>query len=203
MGLIDAIDKYNPEKCDNFKNYARIRIKGAMLDELRALDWVPRSVRQVATQMDRKRKRVEQQLGRTANSQEVANALGVDMDRYNTLRDRAKGQGIVSYEDIGTDQSDEQRSFLECIEDPDVVSPSDHTNRKEIMDALSQVIGSLPEREQIVISLYYLEELNLKEIGTILGVTESRISQIHTKAIRTLRQRMKSTFGIHTLPIAA
>lgn len=203
MGLIDAIQKYDPERCDSFKNYARIRIKGAMLDELRALDWVPRSVRQVATQMDRKRRAVEQKMGRTADASEIAAAMGVDMERYNTLRDRARGHGMLSFEDIGMETGEEQRSFLECVEDPNMKSPAEVTNRRETLDALAQVLESLKERDRLVISLYYLEDLNLKEIGAVLGVTESRVSQIHTKAIRTLKQRLKTMFGIEHLPIAA
>ncbi len=191
MGLIDAIEKYDPAKCDNFKNYARIRIKGAMLDELRSLDWVPRSVRQVATQMDRKRRALEQAEGRTVEGREVAEAMEVSIDRYNQLRDRALGTGMIALEDIGHDTSDEQRSFLECLEDPDAVRPDERTQEKEVTAVLSEAIASLPEREQLIVSLYYLEGLNLKEIGAVLGVTESRVSQIHSKALKNLRQLMK------------
>ena len=191
MGLIDAIEKYDPAKCDNFKNYARIRIKGAMLDELRTLDWVPRSVRQVASRMERKRRHLEQDLGRVADGDEVASAMGVSLDRYHELRDRSLGTGMVSFEDIGETGS-EQRSFLECLEDPSVVLPDDKTHQEEVKRVLIKSIETLPEREQYIISLYYLEGLNLKEIGAVLGVTESRISQIHTKALKTLQQRMRS-----------
>lgn len=195
MGLIDAIEKYDPDKCDNFKNYARIRIKGAMLDELRTLDWVPRSVRQVASRIERKRRSLEQDLGRSAEGTEVAEAMGVTMDRYHELRDRALGTGMISFEDIGTEGHPEQRSFTECLEDTAAVRPDDHTQKTEIKRVLMQSIESLPEREQYIISLYYLEGLNLKEIGSVLGVTESRISQIHTKALKVLRQRMQKALG--------
>jgi len=110
---------------------------------------------------------------------------------------------MLSFEDIGMETGEEQRSFLECVEDPNSTSPSEETNRRETLDALAHVLDSLKERDRLVISLYYLEELNLKEIGAVLGVTESRVSQIHTKAIRTLRQRLKSMFGIEHLPLAA
>ena len=193
MGLIDAIDKYNPDKCDNFKSYARIRIKGAMLDELRSLDWVPRSVRQVATQMDRKKRSLEQSLGRSVKGNEVADAMDVSMDRYHQLRNRALGTGMVSIEDIGHDTSEDQRSFLECLEDPDAVRPDEETHRQEFMSHLGAAISKLPEREQFIISLYYLEGMNLKEIGAVLNVTESRVSQIHSKAIKTLRLRLKGS----------
>ncbi len=195
MGLIDAIDKYDPKKCDNFKNYARIRIKGAMLDELRTLDWVPRSVRQVASQIEGKRRALEQRHGRKVDHDEVAAEMDVTMGRYNQLRDRALGTGMVSIEDIGHDTSDEQRSFFECLEDPDAHRPDDHTHRQEVMRALGQSIGTLPERQQLIISLYYREGMNLKEIGAVLGVTESRVSQIHSRAVKTLRQRMKTRLG--------
>ncbi len=203
MGLIDAIRKYDHSKCDNFKNYARIRIKGAMLDELRALDWVPRSVRQVAAKMEKERTGLEQKIGRQARPEEVARAMGVTVERYHELRDRSGGPGMVSFEDIGVEAGDDQRSFLECVEDPGAQLPDDETNQRAIMTLMEDTIRSLPERQRLVVSLYYLEELNLKEIGAILGVTESRVSQIHTKAIKTLRQRMKTMFGIDNLPIAA
>jgi RNA polymerase sigma factor for flagellar operon FliA len=191
MGLIDAIEKYDPAKCDNFKNYARIRIKGAMLDELRSLDWVPRSVRQVAARIERKRRSLEQDLGRMAEGEEVAEAMGVTVERYHELRDRALGTGMISFEDIGTENHPEQRSFLECLEDTGAVLPDDHTHQSEVKRALIKAIEGLPERDQYIISLYYLEGLNLKEIGAVLGVTESRISQIHTKALKTLKARIR------------
>jgi RNA polymerase sigma factor for flagellar operon FliA len=191
MGLIDAIEKYDPAKCDNFKNYARIRIKGAMLDELRSLDWVPRSVRQVAARIERKRRSLEQDLGRMAEGEEVAEAMGVTVERYHELRDRALGTGMISFEDIGTENHPEQRSFLECLEDTGAVLPDDHTHQSEVKRALIKSIEGLPERDQYIISLYYLEGLNLKEIGAVLGVTESRISQIHTKALKTLKARIR------------
>lgn len=203
MGLIDAIAKYDHAKCDTFKNYARIRIKGAMLDELRSLDWVPRSVRQVSAKLARERANLEQKLGRGVNGSEVAAAMGLDMARYNELRDRTGGPGMISVEDIGADSGEEQRSFLECVEDPSMKAPDDQTNHLKVRTALGAAIASLSDRQRMVIALYYVEDLNLKEIGAILGVTESRVSQIHTRAVKTLRQRMKSMFGISVIPIAA
>ncbi len=192
MGLIDAIKKYDPEKCDNFKNYARIRIKGAMLDELRSLDWVPRSVRQVAGRIDRQRRMLEQDFGRPAEGAEIADAMGVSDERYQELRDRAMGTGMIAFEDIGGEGGEEQRSFLECLEDTRAVSPDEYAQGAEMRAALYKAIEGLREREQLVISLYYLEGLNLKEIGAVLGVTESRVSQIHSKAVKGLRTRMKT-----------
>lgn len=192
MGLIDAINKYDPVKCDNFKNYARIRIKGAMLDELRSLDWVPRSVRQVAGRIDRQRRMLEQELGRSVGGDEIADAMGVTEERYQQLRDRALGTGMIAFEDIGGEGGEEQRSFLECLEDTRAISPDEYAQSQETRAALYKAIETLREREQLVISLYYLEGLNLKEIGAVLGVTESRVSQIHSKAVKTLRGRMST-----------
>jgi RNA polymerase sigma factor for flagellar operon FliA len=203
MGLIDAVEKYDHAKCDSFKNYARIRIKGAMLDELRSLDWVQRSVRQVAAQLDRERTALEHALGRGVTGAELAQSMGLDMPRYHQLRDRTGGPGMVSFEDIGADSGEEQRSFLECVEDSSATAPDDQTNRSKIRTVLEDAIASLSKRQRLVIGLYYVEELNLKEIGSILGVTESRVSQIHTRAVKTLRQRMKSMYGIDLIPIAA
>ncbi len=198
MGLIDAIEKYDPKKCDNFRNYARIRIKGAMLDELRTLDWVPRSVRQVASKIEQKRRKLEQDLGRAAIEEEMAQAMDVSLERYYQLRDRAMGTGMISLEDIGVESSSEQRSFLECLEDPDAIRPDDHSEAAEVKRALLSAIQALPERERYVVGLYYLEGLNLKEIGSVLSVTESRVSQIHTKAIRLLRQKISTILKLKT-----
>lgn len=196
MGLIDAIDKYDPAKCDNFKNYARIRIKGAMLDELRSLDWVPRSVRQVATRMERKRRALEQKFGRAVNDTEVADALDMSMQRYHQLRDRAQATGMVPLEDIGRDHGDEQRGFLECIEDDDIRLPDDQAHQQHVLQVLGGAIQNLPERQQMIIGLYYNEGMNLREIGQVLGVTESRVSQIHSKAVKSLRRELRAALDL-------
>jgi RNA polymerase sigma factor for flagellar operon FliA len=192
MGLIDAIRKYDPIKCDNFKNYARIRIKGAMLDELRSLDWVPRSVRQVASRIERQRRMLEQQLGRPAYGDEIAEAMGLTCDRYEDLRNRTLGAGIIAIEDIGTEGGGENRSFLEAIEDTRAITPEQRLEGSQARNVLAEALGTLPARAQLVISLYYREGLNLREVGAVLGVTESRACQIHSRAVKVLYMRLKS-----------
>jgi RNA polymerase sigma factor for flagellar operon FliA len=191
MGLIDAISKFDPAKCTNFKGYARIRIKGAMIDELRSQDWVPRSVRQVAARIERQRRILEQELGRAALDDEIAGAMGVSDERYHELRDRALGTGMLAIEDIGVETGGETRSILEVFEDTNIVSPEEFLQDEESKRFLLKTIESLREREQLVVSLYYLRDLSLREIGTILGVTESRVSQIRSRAMNSLRKRLK------------
>ena len=190
MGLIDAIKKYDPVKCDNFKNYARIRIKGAMLDELRSQDWVPRSVRQVADRIDRQRQILEQNLGRRVDDEEMAMAMGVTDERYQELRDRAIGTGMVAIEDMGADTGGEKRSFLEAFEDTQAINPEELLQDVEKRRVLREAIESLNERDQIVITLYYLEGLGLRDVGAVLGVTESRVSQLRSRAMKALEKKL-------------
>ena len=193
IGLMDAIDKYDPSKNCKFKTYAEFRIKGAILDQLRALDWVPRSVRQKGRKLERAYGEVEQRLGRSANEEEVADSLGLELDKFHTLINQVRGISLVNLEEIrgANSEGDRTGSFADIIED--VTSENAFATLKltETKHVISDTIGSLPEKERLVISLYYYEDLNMKEIGGILGITESRVCQIHTKAVMRLRSKLK------------
>ncbi len=193
IGLMDAIEKYDPEKNCKFKTYAEFRIKGAILDQLRSLDWVPRSVRQKGRRLERAYGEVEQRLGRSANEDEVADSLGLELDKFHTLINQVKGISLVNLEEIRGTNSDGDRSgtFADIIEDVQSENPFASLKLMETKHVISDTIGSLPEKERLVISLYYYEDLNMKEIGTILGITESRVCQIHTKAVMRLRSKLK------------
>lgn len=193
IGLMDAIEKYDPEKNCKFKTYAEFRIKGAILDQLRSLDWVPRSVRQKGRRLERAYGEVEQRLGRSANEDEVADSLGLELDKFHTLINQVKGISLVNLEEIRGTNSDGDRSgtFADIIEDVQSENPFASLKLMETKHVISDTIGSLPEKERLVISLYYYEDLNMKEIGTILGITESRVCQIHTKAVQRLRSKLK------------
>lgn len=186
IGLIDAAEKYDPEKSTNFRSYAEIRIRGAMVDELRTLDWVPRSVRQRRAQIELAGRTLSGRLGRPATQVEVAEALGLSLNDYRASLEKAHPISLVSYEDLGVGGR-EQRGFLESVADPQAADPEQASTHSDRRDLLLKAIQQLGERPRVVLSLYYFEDLNLKEIGQILGVTESRISQIHSKSVRQLR----------------
>ena len=195
IGLMDAIDKYDPDKNCKFKTYAEFRIKGAILDQLRALDWVPRSVRQKSRKLEQAYGDVEQRLGRTASEEEVADSLGLEIDKFHTMINQVRGTSLVNLEEVRGTNSDGERtgSFTDIIEDPNAENPFTSLKQIETKNVVSDTIGGLPEKERLVVSLYYYEDLNMKEIGGILGITESRVCQIHTKAMSRLRNKLKSS----------
>ena len=194
IGLMDAIEKYDPEKNCKFKTYAEFRIKGAILDQLRSLDWVPRSVRQKSRRLERAYGEVEQRLGRTASEEEVADSLGLQLEKFHELLNQVRGISLVNLEEIRGTNSDGDRTgtYADIIEDVNSENPFASLKLAEMKQAIAQTIGSLPEKERLVISLYYYEDLNMKEIGQILGITESRVCQIHTKSVLRLRAKLKS-----------
>jgi RNA polymerase sigma factor for flagellar operon FliA len=193
IGLMDAIEKYDPEKNCKFKTYAEFRIKGAILDQLRSLDWVPRSVRQKSRKLERAYGEVEQRLGRSATDDEVADSLGLEIDKFHTLLNQVRGISLINLEEIRGTNSDGDRAgtFADIIEDVHSENPFASLKLLETKHVISDTIGTLPEKERLVISLYYYEDLNMKEIGGILGITESRVCQIHTKAVMRLRSKLK------------
>ena len=194
IGLMDAIDKFDPSKNCKFKTYAEFRIKGAILDQLRSLDWVPRSVRQKGRKLEQAYSEVEQRLGRSANEEEVADSLGLELDKFHVLINQVRGISLVNLEEIrGTNaDGDNAGTFADIIEDVHSENPFASLKLMETKHVISDTIGSLPEKERLVISLYYYEDLNMKEIGNILGITESRVCQIHTKATARLGTKLKS-----------
>lgn len=200
IGLIDAIEKYDLKAGCKFKTYATIRIKGAIYDELRLLDWVPRSVRQKAKSMEEIYSSLESRLGRPATDEEVAEAMNITIEELNQVTMEVSGTSVVSLDDIRHIGSDsDEVSIRDTIESQVVPGPEARVEREEVKRLLIEAINKLPQREREVIALYYYEELTLREIGEVLGVTESRISQLHTKAIMRLRgylSRARSTFTL-------
>jgi RNA polymerase sigma factor for flagellar operon FliA len=190
LGLIDAIEKFDPSKEVKFKTYAEIRIKGAILDELRAMDWVPRSIRKVINKFMGAYHELEQQLGRPAKDEEMAELLGLEMEEFYKLLKQSAGVPLISL-DVLVDYDDKKRNILSCLGDPKSVNGFGIMGLSEVKDAIAQAIDDLPEKEKQVISLYYYDELTMKEIGKVLDLTESRVSQIHTKAVLRLKVRIK------------
>jgi len=190
IGLIDAIEKYDPMRGTSFKTYAEFRIRGAILDELRILDWFPRSIRQKVNRLESTFAELERQLGRAATDEEVAEALNIDLDGFYKILAQASAVSLVSLYDVGREEG-EERSLLDCIASGED-DPAAALESQEVYEAIGRAIERLPEKEKIVISLYYYDELTMKEIGRVLKLTESRVSQIHTKAILRLRAKLRS-----------
>lgn len=191
IGLMDAIEKYDPSRDNKFKTYAEFRIRGAILDELRSQDWVPRSVRDKAKKIEKTYAELEQKLGRAVSDQEVSNALGVGLDEYYEMVSKVKAVTLLSIDELSGPNQQDKKSLLECLENVSSKNPFTQLKSKGVRDLLIKNIEDLPEKQKLVLSLYYYEDLNLKEIGKILEVTESRVSQLHTQAVEKLRSRLK------------
>ncbi len=191
FGLLDAIEKFDPTKEVKFKTYAMTRVRGAIFDELRTIDWIPRSIRQKAKEIEKIIIDLENKMGRTVEDEEIAQELDLSVDELHSLFSKISGTSLVSLNDVwhGSDES-EELSFIETIESPANMNPDVMVEREEIKTMIISAIQKLPDREKKVIVLYYYEDLTLKEIGEVLEVTESRVSQLHTKAIMRLRGRL-------------
>jgi RNA polymerase sigma factor for flagellar operon FliA len=192
IGLMDAIDKYDPEKNCKFKTYAEFRIKGAILDQLRSLDWVPRSIRQKSRRLEQAYSEVEQRLGRSASEEEVASNLGLELHEFHYLINQVRGISMINLDELRAGGDADQPLHGEIFEDVKAENPFTSLKARELSQVVAECIGMLPEKERLVISLYYYEDLNMKEIGTVLSITESRVCQIHTKAITRLRSKLRS-----------
>ena len=197
FGLLDAIEKFDPGKEVKFKTYALTRVRGAIFDELRNIDWIPRSIRQKAKQIERAIIELEGKLGRTVDDKEIAQELDIGVDEFHNLISRISGTSLISLNDVWYGGEDsEELSFIETLESPVNTNPDIMVEREEVKDIIVEAIKKLPEKEKKVVVLYYYEDLTLKEIGEVLEVTESRVSQLHTKAIMRLRGKLAQMKGI-------
>ncbi|WP_313704244.1 RNA polymerase sigma factor FliA [Massilia sp.] len=188
MGLLDAINRYEDNHGAQFETYAVLRIRGAMVDELRANDWMPRSTRQNMKKVETAMTALQQRLGRPPSESEVAKALNLPLEDYQEMLFEGGGHQLVYYEDFHEDDGND--SFLDryAVEDADPLRALLDT---DFRSAVIEAIDNLPPREKILMGLYYEEELNLKEIGAVLGVSESRVSQLHTQAVARLRASLR------------
>ena len=192
LGLMDAIEKFDPMRGVKFETYAEFRIKGAILDELRALDWVPRSVRKIATWLETANASLEKKLGRPAYDEELAEAMDIEVDKLHELLSRAGGISLLSLEMV-INKNDGKRPLMDFLSAKDDQNPVESMKLEEMRDIVEDCIELLPEKEKLVVSLYYYDELTMKEIGSVLKLTESRVSQIHTKAVMRLRGKLRRT----------
>ncbi len=195
IGLMDAIEKYDPSRDNKFKTYAEFRIRGAILDELRSQDWVPRSVRDKSKLLDRTISGLEADLGRTANDEEIANRMGLSMTDFYELVNQVRPVSIFSIDDATTFNNVDRKSILNILEGCKLNNPFNQLSTKTVKDVVTRSIEELPERQRLVLSLYYYEDLNLKEIGKVLRVTESRVSQLHAQALARLRAKLSQFLG--------
>jgi RNA polymerase sigma factor for flagellar operon FliA len=193
LGLIGAIERFDPDRDIKFETYAIARIKGSIIDELRALDWVPRSVRARAREIERVHGKLEHRLHRTPTDEEMARELGITVEEFQESLMKISNSTVVALDELWavSDSSGDQVSLLDTLHDPDAPDPQELLDASELKDRLADAISALPEREKLVIALYYYENLTLREIGEVLGVTESRISQLHTKAVLRLKSRLQ------------
>src|SRR5215831_12620482 len=194
VGLLDAIGKYDPKKEALFSTYAQFRIRGAILDHLRSLDWVPRSVRQKASLIEKISHQLEGSLGRPPTEEEIATELGVSLDTYQDLLTHLGEMSLLSLESLGFGSGEERFNLEQQVEegDPD---PLAAVLTQERVSLVAEAIRRLPEREQLVVTLYYHEELTMKETGAVLGLTESRVSQLHSQAMLRLKGFLGHHFG--------
>ncbi|MCX5891613.1 MAG: FliA/WhiG family RNA polymerase sigma factor [Deltaproteobacteria bacterium] len=194
IGLIDAIRKYDRSKNIDFKTYAEFRVKGAMLDELRSLDWIPRSVRKKTHHIENAYAQLQKTLGRPAEAEEVAELLGLELEDFYQLLDETKGVSVVALENgdrKGAGSRGSDRDLSEILQDEKLRDSLQTVHLAELREVVLKAIEALPDKEKLLISLYYYEELTMKEIGQIMGYTESRISQLHTQAMYRLRHKLR------------
>ena len=194
LGLIGAIERFDPQREIKFETFAVSRIKGSIIDELRSLDWVPRSVRAKAREIEGAQTKLEHELGRVPTDREVADKLEMTLDDFQESLLQISNSTVVALDELWTvsDSSGDQVSLLDTMKDPNAVDPARELGVSELKDRLANAISRLPEREKLVIALYYYENLTLREIGEVLGVTESRVSQLHTKAVLRLKSRLQT-----------
>ena len=193
LGLMDAISKYDSSRGAKFKTYAEFRVRGAILDELRAMDWVPRTIRQKASSVDKVVQTLQAKLSRSPEDEEVAKEMGISLDQFHDTLNETKSIPIFSLEDLGiAKESGEQQSLLDCLAGKADADPQTQIRLIELKEIIAKAIDALPEKERLMVSLYYYEELTMKEIGAVLEITESRVSQIHSKAVYRLRTKLKA-----------
>jgi RNA polymerase sigma factor for flagellar operon FliA len=192
VGLISAISRFDLSREIKFETYAIPRIRGAIIDELRSLDWVPRSVRARAREFERTNMKLEARLQRAPTDEEMADALELTIDDFQDALLQISNSTIVALDELWSvsDSTGDQVSLLDTLPDRGAPDPQSIVDQGELRDRIADAIAALPEREKLVIALYYYENLTLREIGEVLGVTESRVSQLHTKAVLRLRSKL-------------
>ncbi|MBN1113747.1 MAG: FliA/WhiG family RNA polymerase sigma factor [Oligoflexia bacterium] len=190
LGLIDAIEKYDDTRENKFKTYAEFRIRGAMLDYLRGQDWTPRSVRDKAKLIEREERELEEKLGRKPSETELAGKMQLSIDDFHKLASGAKASSFLSIEESLFGNENNKQKIFAVPDESYTSNPMNRATLASMKNIIASAIEDLPEREKMIIALYYYEEMNLKEIGAVLNISESRVSQLHSQAIRVLKERL-------------
>jgi RNA polymerase sigma factor FliA len=192
-GLVTAIERFDLARETKFESYAITRIRGAIIDELRTLDWVPRSVRARAREIERANMKLESRLQRAPTDEEMAAELAISVEDFQNALLQISGSTIVALDELWnvSDSTGDQVSLLDTLPDRRAPDPQVLLDQSELRDRIAKAIAALPEREKLVVALYYYENLTLREIGEVLGVTESRVSQLHTKSVLRLRSKLQ------------
>jgi RNA polymerase sigma factor for flagellar operon FliA len=191
IGLITAAERFDPTRGIQFKTFAEKRIRGTIMDELRSQDWLPRGLREKYKKLECEFSRLEQKLKRNPSSEEIALALGMELNDYFELLEEVHSLSFVSLDEYMEDDEGTHYGLMDFISDNGEENPQNKMIAFQLVKTLGECIDALPEKERMVVTLYYYEELNLKEIGEVLSLTESRISQLHSQAVLRLRTRMK------------
>jgi len=195
LGLYDALEKFDPSKGVKFSTYAEIRVRGYILDHLRQLDWVPRNIRNKVKNLENKIVELETKLGREAKPEEIAEYLGMSLEEYMIYAEKAVNKILISLDSDVSKDDDESLHLWEVISTNDD-TPEKYVEEKQLKEILSDIImNKLDEREKLIVTLYYYEDLNMKEIAEILGYTESRVSQLHTKIMLKIRKLIEKYVG--------
>lgn len=197
FGLIDAIDKFDADKNVKFETYASLRIRGAILDQIRKMDWIPRTVRQRQRKIDEAIKSIEAKTGKSASDEEIALELGLSLDEYDNWQSQLKVTNVVSLNEFD-DQGNSLEPAMDATHNSHFAQPEDVVQEAELKQMLVEALSLLTDKERTVIELYYYEELTLKEISKVLDVSESRVSQLHTKALLKMRKKLGNYMNILT-----
>jgi RNA polymerase sigma factor for flagellar operon FliA len=196
IGLMEATGRFDPKRADRFEAFAQFRIRGAMLDDLRARDTLSRDMRRLSNELSEATRKLESELGHSPDQSELAQTLGLNMHELHSRRQKLSGASVVGLDDAGP-------NFLDRTSDSNSPDPFEHTAHREVLARLASAIDDLPERMQQVLAIYYCENMNLREIGQLLGVTESRVCQIHGEAKRYLRDTLSDIEDLHACAAGA
>ena len=188
FGLIDAIDKFDCNKNVKFETYASLRIRGAILDQIRKMDWIPRSLRQKQKKIDAAMSKIEAQKGSVATDEELAQELGITLDEYNDWQGKTKATNLISLDEYTETQGTEAK--MDSVTNARFDQPEDVVEKEELKKMIVEAISLLTDKERSVVTLYYYEEMTLKEISLVLDVSESRVSQLHTKALLKMKSKL-------------
>jgi RNA polymerase sigma factor for flagellar operon FliA len=195
LGLLDAYEKFDSGKGTKFETYAVWRIKGAVLDQLRALDWASRSVRRKAREVEASTRRLDQRLGRAATEEEIAREAKMSLADYHRLMDQVRGAVLLSLDEVRAPEDGDALGLADLIEDPTTPDMLARIEEEETRLVLIDTLNRLPEQERLVVALYYYEHMTLREIGATLGISESRVSQVHSRAVQRLKSRVRRTLA--------